>query len=215
MTTLPIDALLGNRNFLEPIIGFEPVTRAVRLVLSQGLNDEIDRHAEAWMQQDLALQSMGFDPGVGQVEVEHVPDDHLHEGPHESLIEAPPEAFPNCTMMAYVSRPSGSQFDQFDNIDITLFIETMVIAGPVPEGQETAYETIVHRRITRTTEAVAATIRRSGNILGSVLPIQLPPVGAIGDATWLRRKDKGIPGPRYLWHGSRLQYTLQRAAAIN
>jgi hypothetical protein len=181
-----LPALEGRSPFIsDNFIGFEPVTRAARLVLFQGLDDEIDRQPE-----------------------------NLHEGPHRSLLEQPIEAFPNCSVMAYVTIPSGEQFDQFDTSDITLFAETMVIAGPVPKGQEVPFETIVHRRIQRTTEAVNAVIKRSGTLLGTVNPIQSMPRGGIGNSSWLRPQEKGS-GPRYLWHGSRLQYTLQRHAHFN
>jgi hypothetical protein len=210
-----LPALEGRSPFIsDNFIGFEPVTRAARLVLFQGLDDEIDRQSERWNEEDLALQSLGLDPGVGQVVVDHIKPENLHEGPHRSLLEQPIEAFPNCSVMAYVTIPSGEQFDQFDTSDITLFAETMVIAGPVPKGQEVPFETIVHRRIQRTTEAVNAVIKRSGTLLGTVNPIQSMPRGGIGNSSWLRPQEKGS-GPRYLWHGSRLQYTLQRHAHFN
>lgn len=207
-------ALTANRGFLENQIGFEAVSRACRLLLARDLNDMIVTQSDRWRETDLALQRLGLDPGVGQVEVEAVPLDHFHEGSHESFLTSPHTAFPNVSCAGYVAVPSGEQFDQFDSHDITLFIETMCIAGPVLEGSETAYETIVHRRIQRTTEAVNATILAPGNrtLLGTVSPIQLPPRGGIGNASWLRRE--GGTGPRYLMHGSRLQYTLQRHAAF-
>lgn len=203
-------ALAGNRGFLEDQIGFEAVTRAARLVLVKDLNENIARQAERWLQEDLALQRLGLDPGVGQIEVHPIELANFHEGPHESLMAARPEAFPNVSVMAYVTTPSGEQFDQFDTSDLTLFVETQVIAGPVPQGQETAYETIAHRRIERTTEAVHATIKRSGTLLGAVDPPRLPPRGGIGPATYLKRQDGNEP--RSIIHGSRLQYTLQRHA---
>lgn len=209
MTQL-VDALVGRSNFLEEGIGFEPTARAARMLLLDRLNDEIDAVSERWMSADLALQSLGMDEGVGQVEVEHVAPENFHEGPHQALIEAPPEKFPNISVMAYMTVPSASQFaDQIDSSDITLFVESMAIAGPVPDGQEVAFETIVHRRIQRMTEAVVAVIASDRMLLGTAHDLRLPPRGGIGKNTWLRAKDKGS-GPRYLWQGSRLQYTLQR-----
>lgn len=205
------DALVGNRGFLEPLIGFEPVTRAARLCLAQYINDEIDAQSEKWASEDLALQALGFDPGVGQIEVEHISSEHLHEGPHLSLLRADIEAFPNCSVMAYQVSPSGEQFDQFDNVDLVLFAETMVIAGPVTAGQEVAWETIVHRRIQRTTEAVNASILRDRTLMGTVTPIQSIPRGGVNNSSELKPKEGG-KGPKYLWQGSRLQYAIQRQA---
>lgn len=209
--TLPFEALIGNRDVLESNIGFEQVTRGARLVLFKGLNAEIDAQAERWGAADLELQSLGLDPGVGQIELEHIEPTNLHEGPHKSILEAPPTAFPNVSVMAYLAIPAGAQFDQFDSYEITLFAETFVIAGPVPTGQETAFETIVHRRIERTTEAVNTVLMRDSTLLGTVSPISVPGRGGIVDASWLKRKD-GSSGSRYLVHGSKLQYTLQRHA---
>lgn len=214
MSTAAFDALVGNRPYLETLIGFEPLSRAVRILLLHELNDEIDAQSERWRQADSALQQLGLDPGVGQVTVPHVPVANLHEGPHKALIEAPVEQFPNVSAAAYMAVPSAEQFDQFDKNDLTLFVESMAIAGPVAAGQEVAYETIVHRRIQRMTEAVAAVIRRSGTLYGTVNPIQMPPRGGVGNSSWLKRDKKGT-GDRYLWQGSRLQYTLQRSAAIS
>jgi hypothetical protein len=47
-------------------------------------------------------------------------------------------------------------------------------------GTEVAHETIVHRRIQRTTEAVNNVIRRDATLLGTVLPQQAPCRGGIG-----------------------------------
>lgn len=208
MTTLA-DALISNSNYVESDIGFEPVGRAVRLLMADQLNEEIDRVANKWHRADLELQDLGFDPGVGQVEIEHIPLSHIHEGPHRSFIEAPPEEFPNLSVMAYNSSADAEQFDQIDVLSMKLYLEPLCIAGPVPEDQEVAFETIVHRRIQRTTEAVVRVIKNNPTLLGTVRPIQLPPRGGIGQSTWARRKEKG-QGPRYLWQGARLEYTLQR-----
>lgn len=209
--TLLFPAALGNRAIPDAMIGYEPVTRAVRLILGDRLNAEIARQSDAWDAADLALQQMGYDEGVGQVDIEPVNKTHLHEGPHESLLEAPASAFPNVSMMAYLHVPSASQhFSVFDSHDITLYVETMVKAGPVAAGTEVQFATIAHRRIQRTTEAVHAVIRADATLLGTVLPQELPARGGIGRQSWV--KTDGEAGKRYIWHGSRLQFTLQRAS---
>lgn len=216
MTAVASHALVGNRGFVEAMIGFETVTRAMRLVMAQGLNAEIDRQSDKWRAADLELQALGFDPGVGQVTVEHVDPSHLHEGPHQSFLKAPPEAFPNVSVMAYLVVPtSTSGFgDQLDSSQLTLSVESMVKAGPVGDGLDTAFETIVHRRIQRMTEAVNAVMRRNPGLLGAVAPIQEPARGGIGQQSWVRREEKGS-GPRFMWQGSRLEYTAQRASTFS
>lgn len=208
MTALA-EAVIGTRSTLERDIGFEEVARSVRLLLLRDLDAAIDLQNERWKTADLAAAQLQLDPGVGQIEVEKVPAGNLHEGPVRSLIEAPPTAFPNVSVMAYVTVPSPSQFDQLDSSDITLFVESMAIAGPVPDGQNLVFEKIVHRRITRMTEAVRSVIEGDPMLLGSAHGLQTPPRGGIGNQSWLRKQDKGS-GPSYIWQGSRLQYTVQR-----
>lgn len=209
---MPFEAIVGNRGFLEAGIGWEPVTRAAALVLFEGLNDMIDQVSEIWKPADLKLQELGMDSGIGQIEVEHVKAADFHPGPRRTMIEQPPERFPCISAFAYMSVPSASQFDQFDSSDITLFVESMATSGPIEAGTELAHEAIVHRRISRMTEAVAATIARSGTLLGTVEPFTRPPRGGIGNNSWLKGQGSGT-GPRHLWQGSRLQYTLKRHAA--
>lgn len=205
-----IDALTGRGSSLEPGMGLEPSSRAARLILFQELNDEIDKVNERWSSADLAAQALGLDTGVGQVDVPHVADSNFYEGPLRSLIEAPPEKFPNVTVMAYMTMPAARQFaDQVDSSTITMFVESMQISGPVPDGLDLEHEVIVHRRIQRMTEAVAAVIARNPTLLGTVHDLRTPAQGGVGNSSWLRRADNGA-GPRYIWHGSRLQFTLTR-----
>lgn len=206
-------ATLGNWQIPDESIGYEPIGRAVRLLLSRDLDDELAAQEGKWRSADLKLQTLGFDPGVGQVDLERIPNGHLHEGPHESFLESPASSFPNVSMMAYQHAPTTiSIFDQLYTYDVTLFVETMVKSGPVTRGTETAHETIVHRMIQRTTEAVNNVIRRDKSLLGTVLPQQAPCRGGIGRQAWIK-SDNGEVGQRYMWHGSHLQYTLQRASA--
>lgn len=216
MTAVAYHALIGNRGLTQSLIGFEPATRAMRLVLAQDLNAEIDRQSQSWYAADLELQALGFDAGVGQVDVEHVDAAHLHEGPHLSFLKAPPEAFPNVSVMAYlvVPAPTSAFGDQVDSSQLTLSVESMVKAGPIGEGLDTAFETIVHRRIQRMTEAVNAVMRRNPTLLGVVAPIQEPARGGIGQHSVIKREEKGA-GPRFIWQGSRLEYTAQRASTFS
>lgn len=211
MTATAFDALVGNRGLGESLIGFEPITRAMRLIMSEYLNDEIDRQSGAWSTADLELQELGFDPGVGQVDVQHVPIENIHEGPHWSLLKAPPERFPAVVVMAPYAQPmtNGGFGDQFDSSNVVLAIESFAIAGPVAADMDVPFETIVHRRIQRMTEAVNAVMRRNKTLLGSVAPIQSPPIGGIGKQSWVKMADGR---DRYIWQGSRLEYTSQRVS---
>lgn len=205
----------GDPRAIQNGIGFEMISRATRVILMNQLNDEIDRQADIWKNPDLALQQFNRDEGVGQIDIPHVELANFHEGPHESLIQAPPEKFPNLSVMAYMAVPALSQaFDQAQSSEITIFVESMQITGPVLVDLETAHESIVHRRIQRMTEAVARVMERNLTLMGTVHELRTPPRGGIGKASWLRPKSSGS-GPRFLWHGSRLQYTATRHHSIH
>lgn len=208
--TSVMDMLPGPTNQLQNGVGFEFVTRAARLALFAGLNDEIDAQSARWKKADLASQAQGLDPQVGQIDVQHVLPQNMHDGPRTSLITSPPSFFPNFAVMAYTTRPSAVQaFDQANSSDLTLFIEAMAITGPVPDGLEAVHETIVHRRIERMTEAIAIVMERNQTLMGTVHAMVTPPQGGVGTSSVLRNQDKGS-GPKYLWHGSRLIYTVTR-----
>lgn len=208
MTEL-LQGLVGTSTFVEGAIGFEEVTRAAHVIMIQELNDALDTENERWKKADLELQELMGGEGVGQIDIEPIPLPNFHEGPHPSFLEAPPVFFPNVSVMAYAIQPDATNlFDQVDEVGMRLFIETIVKAGPVPEGSEAEFETIVHRRIERSTEAVHAVIRNNRTLRNTVQSIDRPPRGGIGQS-WLRKEDKGR-GPRWLMHGSRLEYQLQR-----
>lgn len=191
-------------------IGFEEISRAARHMLITNLDDGLAEQEAKWATADLQEQAE-WGATVGQVELERFDPSHIFAGPHRSMIEAPPELFPNISIMAYVAKADADDFDQLDTSMITMFVETMVITGPIGESAQDLldHETIVHRRIQRTTEAVCDVFKRDPMLMGTVRPFQRPPNGGIGESSWVRREDKG-KGPRFLWQGSRLQYTLQR-----
>lgn len=203
-------AVISQGPMIEARIGFEAVARSALKVLLTHLNDEIRTESEAWSAADLEWQVLRTG-GIGQIDLEIVEPINFHEGPHRSLLMAPPEAFPNVSVSAATIVPDTEQFDQFDVSSMRLYIETMVKAGPVADGSEIDFETIVHRRAQRTTEAVNRVVMRHFSALSPGQPQGLPPRGGLTPQAWVKKKEKGS-GPRYLWQGSRLEYTLQRHA---
>lgn len=207
------DATIGNRTSLEPRVGVEVTARAARLLLLDEVNAEIDRQSSAWRAADESLASLGLDDGVGVTDCEHVEARNIYEGSHRSLVAAPPDYFPNVCVQSFVFRPDSPQFDfdQLDAVALVLYAEIMVKSGPVPDGGEVVHETIVHRRIERTMEAVNAVIMHDRTLRGTCMPLTSLPRGGVGQPTWLKQERAGA-GPRYLWKGARLEYTLQRIA---
>jgi hypothetical protein len=203
--------LPGNNNELDVGLGLERVGRATILLLHDRINDAIVQQKERWDAPDLELQQL-LGISVGQVDLEAVLPVNLYEGGHRSLIDAPPEAFPNICVTAYQTNAEAAQFDQFDTSTLRLMIEVMVKAGPVPDGTVDEHATILERRIQRTTEAVHTVIKSDPTLVGTVRPIQVPPRGGLGEEKWVKRQANGS-GPRYLWQGSRLEYQLQHQSS--
>lgn len=209
--------IIGNRGPIESLQGFEVVGRAARLVVAEGINAEIDRQQQRWEQADLEFEAAGYDVGVRAMGLEHVPVENVFGGPHKSLVASPLARFPNVSMTAYATRPSAQDplNDRMDVPEITLLVELMVKAGPVVSGQELLIESIVHRRVERTSEALLATIAKSKNLYGTVDTISQPR-GGIVNASWTRNEDtEGEAGATYVLHGSRFTYALIRRVSRN
>ena len=206
-------ALRGNRpTEITRDIGPELVNRAARMALLSDINAQLLVEADMWKQSDIAVQELGMDIGVGVTELEPFIPSNIHEGPHKSLIEAPPEAFPYIALGAHIAVPADG-LDQVNLYDITLMIEAWVKSGPVLDATQLFHETTVHRRILRTIEAVKTVINDTKNLYGTILPIENGPRMVIHDMTFISGGEAG-PGARYLQQGARLQYTLQRTSAL-
>jgi hypothetical protein len=185
-------------------------------VIAQSINSEIDLHQERWRAADEEFESAGFDVGIRDAGVEHVEIMNIFQGPHKSLLTSPISFFPSISVTGYASRPGTGDAlaDLIDVIEISLLVETMVVAGPVAEGDELFYESLAHRRIERTSEAVIRSLRASRNLLGAVDSVTQPR-GGIVNATWRRVVEEGEgQGSAYVMHGSRFQYALTRRASI-
>ena len=213
--SVAFDILRGNRpEELTQDIGPEIVNRAARLTLLSDLNTELTRASGRWDQSDLAIQSVGMDVGIGVTELEPFLPANICEGPHRSILSAPPESFPFVTVGAHVAVPTGGpRIDQLNTYDITLMIECYVKTGPVLEATDLHHETVVHRRILRTIEAINIAIRQTKNLHGTVLPFEGGARLVIHDQSEVSGSET-TSGERYLQQGARLQYTLQRNSAL-
>lgn len=204
--TVATEALVGRGIEPQPDIGFEVPARAVQLMLLEHLDEKLGDQEERWKQADLAFQEItGFN--VGQIELERFDAHDIHDGPHRSILKAPPERFPALSVMCYLETPKVAQFDQFDTYNFRLFVEVFVKSGQINDETESLMTTILHRRAQRTTEAVHAVIAQDSNLMGSCLPgIQRPPRGSIGKQSWVQADESS----RFLWQGARLEYEIER-----
>ncbi len=210
------DMLVANRGPIEDLVGFEVVGRAARLVLVESLNDEIDRVQERWRAADEIFEEAGHDEGIAAQGIEHVEDANIFQGPHKSLMAAPMSRFPNVSVTGYAVRPGpGSpQQDIHSLVEVSLLVELVVAAGPVgdPEvGDALFCESLAHRRVERTSEAVLAAIGRSPSLLGTVLQVG-EPRGGIVNASWSKKTGGGAE-QTFVLHGARFQYAPSRLSA--
>lgn len=214
-TATAFDILRGNRpEELTQDIGPEIVNRATRLTLLSDLNDELARVGSRWNQSDLAIQAVGMDVGIGVTELEPFVPANIHEGPHRSILSAPPSAFPFVTIGSHIAVPTGGpSLDQLNTYDITLMVECYVKSGPYIEATALHHETVVHRRILRTIEAINIAIRQTKNLHGTVLPLEGGARMVIHDQAEVSGSET-TSGKRYLQQGARLQYTVQRNSAL-
>lgn len=202
-------ALVGNSPYLETIIGFEPPARAVELMMKSSLNAQLVEQMDYWAGADLDLQQ-SWGSELGETKLEEFDDKNIVAGPRRSVIEAPPDRFPALSAMSYITNPKVEQIDTYDTYEFRLFIEVFVKTGPITDPVLEQHEQILGRRIQRSTEAAHRVIWRDRTLMGTVREIHLPPRGGIGNQQWVKHADEA--GNRYLWQGSRLEYTLQRQA---
>ncbi len=215
MTSALAQMLVANRGPIENLVGFEVVGRAARLVLVDGLNDEIDRVQARWATADAAFEAAGHDVGIFAEGVDHVEAFNVLQGPHKSLMSTSPvDRFPSVCVTGYAVRPGPGDpaNDVHRVVEVSMLVELFVIAGPVDEvGDMLFCESLVHRRVERTSEAVLAVIGRSRNLLGTVLSIG-DPRGGIVNGSWTKKTPGGAE-KTYVLHGARFQYAPTRLSA--
>lgn len=209
------DMVVGNRGLAEDVTGFQTVGRAARLVLVDGINDEIDRQQERWRSADALLEAYGLDVGVSAAGLDHVDPRNVFQGPHKSLAQSPLDRFPNVSVTAYAVRPApgNDQADRYDLVEVGLLVEVMVVSGAIVGGDDLFAESVAHQRAERTAEAALVVIRASRNLMGSVLGVTQPR-GGLMNQSWTRDSGGG-KGPKYVLHGSRFQYALPCPMTIN
>lgn len=202
-------SVVGATSGLAQTLGFEEGTRGALKVLIDGLNDEIGLRSSMWAAADLEWQEFAG-LGIGQVDVQPVELGNFHEGPHRSIVEAPISDFPAVCAWSYFTRATGGGLDGAERTGLRLAVETFCASGPVTDDSLMSHETIAHRRIQRTTEAVNSVLMRNRSLCGAVQPgIVESPSGGPTNQSFIRKEESGS-GPRHLWQGSRLEYTLQR-----
>lgn len=170
-------------------------------LLKESLNREIDTVQSEWVSLDGQL-------GYRTIDVEHVDRENFYHGHRPSLIDAPVERYPNCSVLAYSSSPSpeSAPGDHVNRYTVSLAVELMCKAlGDDAEG-------LVNSRTQRTVDAAHRVLMRERTLRGLISELGEAPTVLLTDV--FVRPEKSGHGPRFLWQGARLEYPVLKYARI-
>lgn len=185
----------------SPIIGLEQIQREVFFTLFDNLNDAITQ-----IQADMNASDEEFATRTGReyvpLEIEPIASSEFYEGHRPSLIEAPVENYPNCSVWATTATvaPENELMDHTDLFLNDFFVEIMVKASPT-EG-----ESVVNRRCIRTAEAVHFCIVGNPTLNGIIAAFTEMPTVNLSDV--FKRKESTGYGEDWFWQAARLDYTI-------
>lgn len=200
-----------------PNAGMPEIQRAAFFVLFDTLNDALVLVEQSWATSDQSFSDRTGRPFVPTT-LEPVEDDNFHEGLDPSLIQAPIEKFPNCSVLAYRATPGpgAALLDHQEVYRVSLTIEAMVKATP-EEGVD-----ICNRRCNRMVQAVHTCLMANQTLGGIVSGFDGTPT--INVTEMFTRKDRGGDassrgtrtsyGPEWLWQGARLEYAVRKEASM-
>jgi hypothetical protein len=180
----------------SPTFGSERVAREAVIVLLETLNDTIPDLDSEWapLDEELAtLRGVDYVP----IELEPLETENFYLGHRPSLIEADVDKYPNVSVMAdRVGASSGNDVDQATDYDISLWVEVMVKSLDSEEE--------VNARVQRLADAANRCMMSNRTLRGVV--------SEISDV--FVRKEKTAYGKKWFWQGARLQYTVEKQAAM-
>jgi len=92
---------------LTASIGLERVQRAIATLMMLNINDALTTQEAIWSARDAAYFS-AFGRTNPNWTLERISPDNIFSGIIPSLIDSPPENYPNICVIAYAANPSGS-----------------------------------------------------------------------------------------------------------
>lgn len=187
---------------ISTLIGLEDIQRAAFLQLFDQLNDsqaEIEALRDQQDQDFAARTQRAYVPTL----LETISPDNFHEGHIPSLIEAPIDQYPNCTVIANQAVPAANsdQLDQLESYRDTIFVDVMVKSSAEEE---------VNRRSTRAMEAANMALMRDPTLDGIISGFETAASVFLSDV--FKRKEKTSYGAVWYWQGARLQYAIRKNA---
>jgi hypothetical protein len=185
----------------------EQIQRQAFFTLFDTLNSAIDVVAAEMEDSDIEFaQRTGatYEPIV----VSHIESGNFYEGHRPSLIDAPLDKYPNCSIWA-LSAAAAEESQLFDHSQVfntVLSVEVMVKASPT-EG-----EGIVNKRTLRTIEAVHYAFMADPTLGGIVSAIGDEPSVDLSEV--FTRKERSAYGAEWFWQAGRLQYVISKTSNI-
>lgn len=189
----------------QPTIGLEEVQRQAFFVLFDNLNETLEIIGSYWDTKD---QEFAQHTGREYVQtiLEPIQPGNFVEGHAPSLINAPIDRYPNCSVMAYQTTPGAGHaaFDQIDVYRNVLYVDVMVRSDRSEEE--------VNRRIHRLVEATNIVLQQHETLNGIVSGHEDGPSITLGDV--FTKKERTAYGPHWFWQGARLTYAVRKEAQI-
>jgi hypothetical protein len=173
----------------------EAIGKQALALLRENINSKLNDSDVTWD----ALDPMF---GYRTIQVERIPPDNFYYGHRPSLIDAPIERYPNCSVMAYQAQPApeGDLLDHQNVYTVSLFVELMCKSDS-DEGE-------VNSRISRTADAAHAVFMQFPTLSGLVSEIGNAPTIILTDVFARPEHD----GQKFVWQGARLEYRINKYA---
>jgi hypothetical protein len=188
-----------------PIIGLEQVQRELFYAFFEGINPAIVEVADFMATSDETFAVRTGRPYAATV-VEPIEPDNIYEGHRPSLIKAPVDRYPNCSVWTVraVPAPGSASLDQVSVYRDLAFVEVMVKSADSEEE--------VNRRLLRTVEAANIVVMQDPTLGGTVHGIDDDVTVNVSDV--FTRTERTAYGPEWYWQGARLEYTVRKEAVL-
>lgn len=188
----------------------EQIQRALKAQIMKFLPECTEQLQQFWDKKDKNYAEF-TNTSISRIELPKIEKKNYYTGIKPSLLEAPLYMWPSVTVWAHDSKPSSFQADQYDTIDVPIFIAILCHKGPVKQAELHGKEGIEIEQeldsvIQRLSDAVHMCVKKDptiGNVLAGA--IEKPPI-ATQYMPWSKPQQEGV----YIFQGKQLQYTGQK-----
>jgi hypothetical protein len=199
---------MGNGGLMDLTadIGLERVQRAIALMMAQNINNALTVQENLWVARDATYFSALGRTNPGWT-LERISPDNVHSGIIPSLIDSPPEDFPNICVIAYAANPIGTS-DWGERFLQAVEVQFMV--------KSLTDEEEVNARIQRTLEAAHSLLlsdeaRRIPDAEGDIVP-QISSMPAVEISGVFVRHLSTDPNAKSFYQHGTLTYRVEKFA---